>query len=97
MLVIENGHGNIISLHVSAKFKRSDKYPAKPPVHIRLVSSSHCRTAPFHHGSHILSTMEPQIPSEILDPAGDSALGRRTPPPQGILASSVKQNALWGM
>ena len=97
MLVIENGHGNIISLHVSAKFKRSDKYPAKPPVHIRLVSSSHCRTVSCHHGSRILSPMEPRIPNEIPDPALDSALDRRTPLPQGILASPVKQNALKSM
>ena len=41
--------------------------------------------------------MEPRIPSEIPDPALDSALGRRTPPPQGIVASSVKQKALKGM
>ena len=97
MLVIENGHGNIISLRVSAKFKRSDKYPVKPPVHIRLVSSLHCRTESCHHGSRILSPMEPRIPNEIPDPALDSALDRRTPLPQGILASPVKQNALKSM
>ena len=94
MHVLENGNGNTLSFRLSAKFKRSDKYPTNPPVHIRLVSSSHCRTASFHHGSRILSPMEPRIPSEIPDPALDSALGRRTPPPQGILASQVKQNAL---
>ena len=97
MPVIENGHGNTLSLRVSAKFKRSDKYPVKPPVHIRLVSSSHCRTASCHHGSRILSPMEPRIPNEIPDPALDSALDRRTPLPQGILTSPVKQNALNSM
>ena len=88
MLVIENGHGNIISLHVSAKFKRSDKYLAKPPV--RLLSSSHCRTVSCHHGVRTLSPMEPRIPNEIPDPALDSTLDRRTPLPQGILASPVR-------
>ena len=37
--------------------------------------------------------MEPRIPSDIPDPA----LDRRTSGPQGILASPVKQNALYSM
>ena len=61
-------------------------------MHIRLVSSSHCRTVSLHHGSRILSPMAPRIPSDIPDTALDSALDRRTPPPQGIIASPVTQN-----
>ena len=41
--------------------------------------------------------MVPRIPSDIPDPALDSALDRRTPLPQGILASPVKQDALKSM
>ena len=71
-----------ISFRVSVDFNRLGNDPITPPPvhirHIKLFDSS------LHHGSRIQSPIEPRTPSEIPDPALDSALGQPIPVPLGF-------------